>query len=445
MVYLGGFLGVIVLLPRWRALWPKTVFLLVGTLAIVGAYLLYHRLTVAHVGAIVEVNRNLIWEMWLKMTPSTRWSPPLNDGFIVNNFHLMYHTVNALVLLTMPIAFALFFRTRLLAFVWASVFAYFIIIGIPIVSVWYLLATYFDMLSAPVRNVMFFIYIMTGALVYVMAALAARVRPLAIGLVALVGLAWLVPGATDRLRAGMTEGPGFLFMAGLAGSAIGLGLGLTRWGQAWGDALKRPAGSVRFGLCVGVLLISLGVFLYQPASALAVWKTPVVSNVAEAIQRAAIPSYPADYVVVGTDKRLQDKGSSDVPPYDFVRWVSRNVPVDAVVAANLFNGNIITTFIPQRALAWPIGYYDPVNYCINFAHYCRAVNRSAERYGVQPFFNEQETREERIAFLTEYEISHVIVDPAVAAMMGPVLARHPDLFTRVYSSADWHVFAVLEQ
>ena len=141
------------------------------------------------------------------MTPSTRWSPPLNDGFIVNNFHLMYHTVNALVLLTMPIAFALFFRTRLLAFVWASVFAYFIIIGIPIVSVWYLLATYFDMLSAPVRNVMFFIYIMTGALVYVMAALAARVRPLAIGLVALVGLAWLVPGATalPSIRAFCTD------------------------------------------------------------------------------------------------------------------------------------------------------------------------------------------------------------------------------------------------
>jgi hypothetical protein len=441
-VYLASFGVVALLLGQRRSAWARSGILLAASLAVALAYIGYHRLLVPNVDSIVRINRDHIVEISRALKGTAWLYPPLNDGKIVNNFNLFFYNLNPLVLLAMPVVCAAFVRRRLLEFVWASVFAYFVIMAVPALSIAYLLASYYDMLSTPVRNVVFFIYVIAGALVYMAARLAARLKHALLGFLVLAALAWMLPIALLRLQKGLSGRPAIFLAAVIIGLPVMGYFGTTRTGRRFGDAFLPPVERPRFWAGVTVLLGCLGVFLFQPLSALTAWKAPAVHTLEQAIAAAQAPLMAGVYPVRGTTTAVKDNGSADVPPPPFVQWMTRNVPADAIVAANLFNGNVLTTFIPQRLLAWPIAYHHPVNYCINFARYCAAADASAVRYGVLPFFNTREDREERLRFLREFNITYVVLDPDVAGEMKPVLAAYPDLFRELYSELGWHVFSV---
>jgi hypothetical protein len=443
VVYLAGFLGVLVLIDRDRSMLTRSAFLLAASLTVVGAYMVYHRTMVGHVTAIVSINREHLLAMWRAMRPEDYVRQPLNDGHFVNNFHLWYYNLNPVVLLGAPLVFVAF-RRRLLMFVWAGLFAYLLIVRFPILSIAYLVATYFEMLSAPVRNVSFFLYILAGALVYLAASLAGRLRPMPLWLMAvaaLAGLAFVLGRTVPLLHEVLPRHPDVVFAGGLVGLPLALWLGATKWGGAFARANHESAAPVRLRIGAAVLIAALGVALHQPAAALTA-PAPNATNLRQAIELAGSPVIGVVYPTPDEGKVLKDKGTNDVPPPELVRWMTVHVPVEAILAVNLFNANILTTYVPQRAPAWPIGYHDPINYCVNFKRYCGAANQSVVRYGVQPFFNDVESRDERLAFLKDFNITYVVVDPPFDATMKRVLGQYPDQFTEVYTADRWRVFKV---
>ncbi len=444
IVYLTSFMTASLVFGPRRPWAARAAVLLVPTLVIVGAYAVYHRLTVTEVGAIVDVNRARILELWSQMTLRDHFVRPLNDGTIVNNFNLLFRSVYPLVLLGAPIVFAGFLRRRLLLFVWASIFAYVLIIRIPVVSFAYLLATYYDMLSGPVRNLMFFIYLLTGASIYMAARALSAVRPLALGLVVAGGLGYFLPRGLDWLRELVTNQVDVLFGGLIVGLLAAWWVSTTRWGQRFDDRTRAFHRPVALAACAGVLIASIAVSLHVPVSALTVWKTPILGQYQAAMLTAAAPASAVEYVVGATGAKLNAKATNDVPTPQLVRWIKDHIPAETVVAANLLNATPLSTFIPQQVPAWPLAFWDPVNYCIAFKRYCVMADASVEKYGVQPFFNDREDRDERRAFLKGFHITYVVVDPATADLMTPVLDRQPELFTQEYSEQRWSVWRVHE-
>lgn len=442
MVYSFSFLGIIFFAKRNRFLVSKMAVLGGGTLLMVVIYVIFHRLTVASVSSIVDVNRAYILELWRNMSLLDCFARPLNDGKIVNNFNLFFYNLNALALLSSPLIFLAFFRKQLVLFLWAGLFAYLLIIRFPIFSIPYLLLTYFDMLSSPVRNVIFFIFVMTGVIVYMTALSFSKLKQLGLAMILLIGLAFIISTSAERLREILTVQPDWLFLTLLIALPSALWLSFTRWDKSFGNLWCCSAFTARSGICAAVLILSLGFFRYQSNSALTFWKTPIASNVEQAVGMAAAPLMAIQYSVPDSDKAFRVNATSNVPTYGFVQWMKQNVSVKAVCAVNMFNRNILTTFVPQQVPAWPLVFYGPINYRTNFPRFCKLADVAFKRYGTQPFFNKAEQREERVTFLDTLGISHVVTDPSYYEMMEGVLGRYPDLFTKIYDQECWSVFKV---
>jgi hypothetical protein len=79
------------------------------------------------------------------------------------------------LLLVAGVATLYVLRARTLVWmVVASIAAYLLIIRIPLLAITYAYATYFEILYTPVRNVMFFVHMLAGASLYLVAARLAR-------------------------------------------------------------------------------------------------------------------------------------------------------------------------------------------------------------------------------------------------------------------------------
>ncbi len=442
LVYSSSFLAVIFFTKQHRSLMPKMAVLGGLTLLIAGLYIMYHRATVPSVTSIVEFDRMQILKLWKNKSIFEYIAQPFNDGLFVNNFHLFFNNINAIVLLCSPLVFLAFLRNRLVFFIWAGLFAYLMIIRFPIISVPYLTLTYFDMLSTPVRNVIFFIFIMTGALVYITAIFFSKLKSLVLAIILLIGFAFVLFASTELMRNILISQSDGLFLPLLIALPVSLGLSFTRWGKSFSSLWVESEFSGRSVVCVVVFIISLGFFFFKPDVSLATWRNPGATNLEQSIGLALAPSGQAEYVVLSSAKIYKAKGISDVPPPDLIQWMKQNVPVDVVCAVNMFNGNILTTFVPQRVPAWPLLWYDPVNYCRNFPRFCKAADITFEQHGTQPFFNEDEQLEDRINYLNKLGITYVVVDPAYYDMMGRVLGQYPDIFLKEFDKGYWSVFKI---
>ncbi len=445
IVYSGSFITIIFLQKKHRHLVTKMAILGGATLAIVGFYAVWHRFTVASVATIVETNKADILNIWNNMSMFDYVAKPFNDGRFVNHFDLFYYDLNALALLGSPLVFLAFLRNRLVLLLWASLFAYLLIVRIPILAIHYLLFTYFDMLSSPVRNVIFFIYILISVMIYMTASVFSKLKPFALVIISLIGLAYILSELAEWMRGILMVQPDWLFIPLLIALPFVLVLSFTPWGKTFGNLwFCEPTFSTRTVVCAGILIISLGFFLYKPDVAFTIQNNPVTNNnnLEQVRMSAATPLRLIEYTVSGSNKIIGVKGTSDVPNNEITQWIKQNVTPDEVFAVNMFNGNILTTFVPQRVPAWPLYLYESINYCTNFPKYCDLADSAFGAYGTQPFFNDKENKEERIKFLGNLGISYVLVDPPYQVMMERVLSQYPEIFIKVYDKNAWSIFKV---
>ena len=132
---------------------------------------------------------------------------------------------------------------------------------------------------------------------------------------------------------------------------------------------------------------------------------------------------------------------SAAPSSALLAWQTE-LPVDSVLAGNGFNVYSLTLFLPQQTADWPpiisrnFYHLDRL-----FPHYYRLLDRSLTRYKDQPFFNTRETMEERLEFVDDLHVTHIVLDP-MCYRIKPLLQGYPQRFRSVFDDGQWVVFAV---
>jgi len=136
---------------------------------------------------------------------------------------------------------------------------------------------------------------------------------------------------------------------------------------------------------------------------------------------------------------------SCAPSPAVVRWAEAHIPVSAVVAMNKWNEYAPSWFLPQQFVTWA----SPTPVLLHeedvFASYFRYYHRSLANYGQQPFFNDRESRDERVGFVRDLAVTHILVDPQTHDLMTRVLTGYADLFVRRYDDGRWAVWEVLHK
>jgi hypothetical protein len=124
-------------------------------------------------------------------------------------------------------------------------------------------------------------------------------------------------------------------------------------------------------------------------------------------------------------------------------WVRAHVPVNAVFAIDRWNAFMPTVFLPQQAVSFSGFDFSLPNEVEIYPAYVRWYRGVMQRRGVQPFFNDGETAEQRQAFVRELGVTHVLIDPPYYSTLRPVLDRLPQVFARRYDDGRWAVYEVL--
>ena len=128
------------------------------------------------------------------------------------------------------------------------------------------------------------------------------------------------------------------------------------------------------------------------------------------------------------------------PDPDVVDWVRTHLPVDAVFAIDRWNVFMPTVFLPQQVVTFSGFEYSLPNENEIYPAYVGRYRDAMQRDGVQPFFNDHETPEQRQAFVRDLAVTHVLVDPQYYRILRPVLDGLPQMFTRRYDSGRWAVY-----
>jgi len=97
--------------------------------------------------------------------------------------------------------------------------------------------------------------------------------------------------------------------------------------------------------------------------------------------------------------------------------------------------------MPQQMVAWS-GTAEGLLPRIVFARYFEQYDRAKAAYDEQPFFNGRESRIERLAFIRDLGVTHVLVNPRMHALMTRVLAADPDVFEPLYNDGRWALYEV---
>jgi hypothetical protein len=77
-----------------------------------------------------------------------------------------------------------------------------------------------------------------------------------------------------------------------------------------------------------------------------------------------------------------------------------------------------------------------------FVRYYVRYDRAKATYDEQPLFNDRETRAERLSFIRDLGVTHVLVNPRLHKLMSVVLARDPDVFAARYDDGRWALYEV---
>ena len=174
-VYLAAFLAYLLFARSNRTLLVRTAMLFAATAVIAGVFTLWQETVVTHVGSVVAQHREELVQTVRSSSVLELLQPPLPLlSSFVGNYETMFWGWNPLLLLAcVPVVLA-FRRKPLVWFVAASIAAYLVIIRFPLVGIPYIFVTYFEILFTPVRNVIFFLHLIAGAALFLLAAACTR-------------------------------------------------------------------------------------------------------------------------------------------------------------------------------------------------------------------------------------------------------------------------------
>jgi hypothetical protein len=434
-VYVGAFAGLLFLTKTLDPLRRRAVTVLLATLFVLVTYRVWYEATSAAFSerglivarTLVTERREGIRRLLVESSSADLFGPPL--PFLEEYMPASLPTYagwNPIALASGPFILYVFRRNRLAWLPLAAILAYVVIIRFPVVALLYAYVTYFEILYTPVRNVIFFIYMLTGVGVYLIAARLARhnYATLSIGAaVAAAGGIWLFQQfGTAAFR--HSE----MFLTSLL-VAYGIVVGsLLRSGpEATQSNVKDPPAS-RLALAVALIGIPLTIGTSTPAAAPLERREPSLS----------------------TPERLHASLAGSVddefrpPPPALISFAHRHIPASGVLAVDRLERHQPALFMPQQMVVWPGEIEGIPNPEELFPSYYRHLKRASAVGRDQPLFHPDESADDRLAFVRDLGVTHVLVNPRLYGTMKPIL-DNDILFNTVYDDGAWAVYAIGRQ
>jgi hypothetical protein len=224
-VYLTCFALVAAAHRGFRPYLGRTVTLLTFTLASAALYAAWQGRAVPLVSDIVQARRLEMVTFLENSSPRELLLEPASTMLsgALHKFEEIYNGLLPLFLFGGPLVVVLFRHRPLVWLIASSTVAYLLLMSVPVFAAAYVYATYFEMLHLPVRNVIFFVYVTAGVLLYAGVVALARV---------------------DRTRLS-------LLVAGVLGGAFALLTILCLNRSHWGFAAPLAAAYGMTFLCLG--------------------------------------------------------------------------------------------------------------------------------------------------------------------------------------------------
>jgi hypothetical protein len=347
-------------------------------------------------------------------------------GNYVTAWGTLFQGWNPLVLLASPVVFWLLRRRPLVWLACGSIACYLLIIRFPLVGIPYVYLTYFEILYTPVRNVIFFIHLLAGASLYLLAAGLARGSPISCITGALVSSA-IIAFAFGRLGPFMLEQQDWLFLVALAAYAIAfLVIRLHRDHGASDNWIETPHRRwVGAFICLAAPLVVM-TSIPERSPLMTSWRNTTWTP----------SSMLSEVKCTGPD-------SFCPPPSALIRLANDDMSAASVFAVDDEERYPSALFMPQQMVVWPGNREGLVDAKELFGKYLTHYARTKAAYNAQPLYNDRESRDERLAFLRDLAVSHVLVNPRNHQLMSAVLSRDPDLFRARYDDGMWALYEVL--
>jgi hypothetical protein len=455
VVYLACFTLAAWLLAREPMLAARAALLLLGTVAVTVVYVLFHRIAVPHVTIQDMAGRRELLEA-ARALPLKGWlSRPLP---VVGSLGSMFYGWNPLVILAAPLLWVALRDRALMHLVGMSMLVYLLVIRLPVLTLPYVYLTYWEILITPVRNLAFFVYLLAGVGLYLLAVALARLpsRPVALAGAVIAGTA--VAAAAAHGGGWLESHRDILFGPGIAMFAAAIvllrGPRAARWGRALLPASPSPAWRSLFAL---LLLPSLAWPAVPASSPLSIRSVSTAIPPFPATMRPAhipralfeelpcIESPPGTLLLRrldGTVTRVPEGVRSCPMNWEVARWAASTLPADAVLVTNAWNVWAPSVFIPQHVLS-SLPSRSGVDARLIYRDYYARFERALVERGVQPLFNDSEPLDARLDFVRALRITHVLVDPMYYHVMKAALGRWPEGFRLVYDDGQWAVYEVV--
>jgi len=174
--YLGCFLLATIAMRRFRPYMARTAAMLGLVIAIAAIYVWWQSQIAALISDVVASQRGRLVSIVttsslraLLLTPA----PALLDEFVLNSEEV-FAGLTPLFLFAGPAVLVLFRRQPIAWLLAGSTAAYLLVMNVPLLAIPYIYLTYFEVLFTPVRNVIFFVYLFAGALIYATVIALAR-------------------------------------------------------------------------------------------------------------------------------------------------------------------------------------------------------------------------------------------------------------------------------
>ena len=453
LVYLVSFSVALVAFRGNRRLLRRVVLLALVTVAIVLAYVAFHRLTVLTISALDRVAKAelVAWFREARLRDLIRRPLPISVGLVDSLFHGWMPGV----LLLSPLLW-LVHRRRLL--VWlpaASIVAYMLLIRFPILSFPYVYFTYGLMLVTPGRNVAVFVHLFAGLAMLALAVHLSRIQRVWPAALAAIltggGVAVVMRGLGPR----MARHQDLLFLGVLVGYAAVL---LLLWRHE-GDRVARtvqPTEAVGVRAWVYALLVTVAAAVsfmpeasplnLSPAGPRYQTLPPVAARLTP---RGLIDGLRCIRPVASAPPRHAGSPTESIeriscpPSLALVEWATQALPANAVLAGDTFNAYPLPAFIPQQVAVWPVAASENIdNAGYFYPAYYERLERTMGQLGVQPFFNSAESWADRVDFVRALGVTHIVVDPPYHRLMARILGQWPEAFATVYDDGAWTVYEV---
>jgi hypothetical protein len=446
IVYLAAFAVALVLGRRRGAELTRTLTLLVITVALTAAMASWQPHLVPRLPTLFEPMTPRLLEAARTLGPWGLVTGPFTDPNFVVGFETLFAGWNPLSVLLVPLIVFAHRRAPLMLFVGTSVFVYILLIRLPVLTIPFIYLTYPEIMYVPVRNVMFFLYLVPGALFHLVAArvasMASRRRALAATLIVLLALGGLSAGFGKVAR----THPDVLFLPVIAMFAFVLAVVLRGRFERW--SLLPSGGPPRVAAGIFLLLVlSMTVWTWVPLSAVrrvSLRRTPfTLRTLVGKLSCVSRPNvaYPRAPEMFSPTVLLPLPTRSCPPNLTLMTWANETIAPDAVLAINTFNQYPPPVFMTPHIVAWPLA-SENTNVGFVTPRYSDFFYRTIARYGTQPMFNTIEALDERLEFVRALGVTHVLVDPMYHDEMAEVLGRWPGTFPRLYDDGGWAVYGV---